>query len=750
MIFQNLITSFIVVIYFGFDLQSQTLAGQVKEGSTQENIPFAKVYILDLEVGTVSDSLGKFEFSIPLPSSVRLRVSMPGYESTIEKVESGNLNLLFLINPNHLEIEEVVVSGNQSTLQKFNVIHVETKKLTELNTIPGTNLMQIMEQIPGVYNASTGTGISKPVVRGMQGVRVVTMLNGLRLENQQWGGDHGMPITELGVGNVEVIKGPSSLLCGADALGGVIYFVDEPYAAINSSEYLGKVQFESASLSNRSSFLFKTSRNKLRLNMGGLYTNYADFLLPNGKFAKNSRFSDNVFRLSLGTNKNNWSMHLRYSFSRTRVGIPGHTHDSIINPLSFQVDQQERHRVLAVQYSSNHFFSFENKWFNKRNEVSLLVGQTLSRLREFADKITISSVGMDLFNTLLTFRYKYYLKENLTLIAGYQGMFQMNNNDPNAIEFLLPNAFTIDNGGFLIMNYEKRKWNFQGGLRFDQRVIQSLDEFKGQQPITRTYEGLNYSIGAVRSVKKNTFRLNLSSGFRAPHLSELLANGYHHGALRYEIGDSDLKAERAHQIDLTYEKKGEHLGLVFNPFVGLINDFIYLQPKDTVIAGLPVFEFQQYQLVKLSGVDLSIHYHPHFAHWIHWEGNFSYVDLKDKSDNYTSLIPQTRISNLLNFNFTESKRKFYFERISVQYSYLFEQTRVAQSESTSRSYQLVNASVDAKINGRVTIDLKAGVRNLLNENYIDHLSRLKNIGLPHPGRNFFLSATFQLIDFKAK
>jgi iron complex outermembrane recepter protein len=750
MIWKNLIAAFIAVIFFGFDLQSQTLSGQIKDGATQENIPYATISILDLEVGTVADSLGKFEFSIPLPESVRLRVSMLGYESTILKVNSGSLNLLILMNSNHLEIEEVVVSGNQSTLQKFNVIHVETKKLSELNAIPGTNLMQLLEQIPGVYNSSTGMGISKPVIRGMQGVRVVTMLNGLRLENQQWGGDHGMAVTEFGVGHVEVIKGPSSLLYGADALGGVVYFVDEPYAAINSSEYQVKSQFESASLGNRSSFLFKTSKNKLRINAGGLFSNHADYMLPNGKFAKNSRFGENVFRLSIGTNKKNWSMHLRYSFSRTRVGIPGHTHDTVIIPASFQVDQQERQRVLAVQYTTNHFLSFENKWFNKRNETTLLIGQTWSRLREFADKITISSVGMDLFNTLLTFRYKYYLKENLTLITGYQGMFQMNQNDPFAIESLLPNAFTMDNGGLAMLNFEKRKWNLQGGLRFDQRIINSLEPFKGQQEITRSFEGFNYAFGAVRSDKFNTFRINLSSGFRAPHLSELLANGYHHGALRFEIGDVNLKAERAHQIDLTYERKGEHLGLVLNPFIGLVNDFIYLQPRDLVIAGLPVFEFRQYESVRVSGIDFSVHYHPHFAHWIHWEGNFSYVDLKDKNGLYTSLIPQTRISNLVNFNFPDSKHKFQFEKITAQYSYLFEQSRVALVEAPSRSYQMVNVSLDAKYQGRMSIDVKVGVRNLLNENYIDHLSRLKNISLPHPGRNFFVSAAFQLVNFKTK
>ena len=743
-------TTFCVVIVFGFNLQAQTMTGQVKDAETLKNIPFAKVYVLDLDAGTIADSSGRFVFTIPLPESIRLRVSSIGYESAIVKTNSSINDLVVYLYPKHLELDEIVVSGNQSALQKYNVIHVETKKLSELNAIPGTNLMQSLEQIPGVYATSTGSGISKPVVRGMQGMRVVTLLNGLRLENQQWGGDHGMAVTELGVDHVEVIKGPSSLLYGADALGGVVYFVDEPYTPIHSSEYRVKTQFESVSLGNRSSVLYKTSGNKVRFVLGGLFSNHADYALPNSLYARNSRFGENVIRTSIGTNRKSWSMHVRYSFSRMRVGIPGHTHDSIIDPAEFQVSYQDRKRVLPVQYTTNHFLSFENKWFYKRNEVMLLIGQTWSRLTEFEDKITIPGVAMDLYNSIASFRNKYYLKENVSLISGYQGMWQMNVNNVDALDRLLPDATMLDNGVFVLLNYEKRKWNFQGGVRYDQRYIESKEEFKGQSPITKVYDGFNYSAGGVYSDKFNTYRVNVSSGFRAPHLSELLANGYHHGALRYENGDLDLKPEKAHQLDVTYERKGEHLGFLINPFIGLVNDYIYLQPLDTMMAGLPVFAYRQYSQVLINGIDLSVHWHPHFAHWLHWEGSFSYVDIQDRNGEYTSLIPQTRISNLIKANFPESKRKFYMEKISMQHIYLFEQSRVAVGEQTSASYQLLNASLDAKLKGKVPLELKLGVRNLLNENYIDHLSRLKNISLPHQGRNFFVSATFQIVSFKTK
>ena len=360
MILKNLTITLCVLVTFGFHLQAQTLSGQVKDAETLENVPFAKIYILDLEVGIVADSLGRFIFTMAMPESVRLRVSSIGYESVIVRVNSGSSDLTAYLYSKHLEIEEVVVSGNQSTLQKYNVIHVETRKLSELNSVPGTNLMQLLEQIPGVYNASTGSGIAKPVIRGMQGMRVLTMLNGLRLENQQWGGDHGMGISEVGIGSVEVIKGPASLLYGADALGGVLYYSDETYAAVNSQSIKVQSVFHSNTNGGTLRMLYKQSNQKFRFLMGGSYANHADFQLPNQKFAQNSRFNESVLKAALSWNGKNKVHHLRYSFNHVMSGLPGHTHDSILNPLEFQSDIQRRKQTIPAQFFDNHYLSFEN------------------------------------------------------------------------------------------------------------------------------------------------------------------------------------------------------------------------------------------------------------------------------------------------------------------------------------------------------------------------------------------------------
>jgi iron complex outermembrane receptor protein len=83
-------------------------------------------------------------------------------------------------------------------------------------------ISQNLSRLPGVNQLQTGVGISKPVIRGMSGTRILVSDLGLKQEGQQWGSDHGLELDPFGAEKIEVIKGPSTLLYGSDALGGVI------------------------------------------------------------------------------------------------------------------------------------------------------------------------------------------------------------------------------------------------------------------------------------------------------------------------------------------------------------------------------------------------------------------------------------------------------------------------------------------------------------------------------------------------
>jgi iron complex outermembrane receptor protein len=726
-----------------YNVFSQTVNGNIIDSITNKPVAFANILVIEIDLGVKADTEGNFSIQGKLPEKFTLKISALGYQTYILAQSIQTWKDKILLNPKHVELDEITVSGPQSSLQRENAIRIETRKLSELNSISNLNLGESLAQIPGVYNTSTGNAIAKPVVRGLQGIRVVSLLNGLRIENQQWGGDHGIGLTDLGIGTVEIIKGPASLLYGADALGGVIYYVDEAYAPQGKSELGFQTLNFSNTLGTVNKFQFKRSTGKSRFAVYGSYSNHADYQLSSGRFAENSRFSDYNLKLSYGINSSNWAMQVRYTLNGSRIGIPGHTHDSIIDFASFQSTERGRKLRIPVQIFMNNLLSVENKFFTKRGEINLLLGQTVNRLTEFEEKNTIPGIDMFLSNSLYHLKWKYSITERLSLVSGIQGMFQWIKNTNIGTEALLPNAFMLDNGVYSVFTYHQKKWSIQTGLRMDQRIVKSISEFNGISSLNRNFESVNFSAGWVRPSEYHTYRINVSSGFRSPHLSELMSNGLHHGTLRYEIGDVNLKNERATQIDLSYELQNEHFQLIINPFYNYIDNFITITPSDSFVDGLPVFFYKQKPLVHLYGSDLSLHYHPHFAHWLHLESSFSMVQAEDNLGNDIALIPQNRISSNVKFSFNE-RPIFYIEEIVLQHQFFAEQNRVAVYETSSSAYHLLNISCNMKWNLNSPIYIGVGVKNILNEVYIDHLSRLKNIQMPHPGRNFYVSLKINL------
>lgn len=719
---------------------AQEIQGTIKDENSKAAIPFCPVQLVDLGISTLSDSIGNFSFKGKFPKSVRIQAASYGYDSKIEEVQfvSEVLRVEILLVPRHIEVEGVIVEAQRGIIQKEITAPVEHKSISELNEIRSTNLGEAISQIPGVQIISTGTGISKPVIRGLSGSRVLTYLNSQRLENQQWGGDHGMGLTELGIGSVEVIKGPATLLYGADALGGVLYFIDESFSKQGSTEVNVRSQFESVSLGTSNQLAIKQSNSKIRWNLYGGINSFADYQLPNGLYAKNSRYSDKLGKITVGFGRGNWVSSIRANFIQSVLGIPGHTHDTVITPALFQSKKSERAAEIPQQNNINTTLSWENKWFVGKNEYHATVGHHYNQLTEFEEKVTIPGIDMQLNTSSYNLRYKRKMNVKNSFQIGLQGLHQLNKNSTKAEERLIPNARTIDNGVFALYNSIYRRFTSQVGVRYDVRSIATVNDtvsFGG------VYQSFTFSGGTVYSTKKTVVRFNISSGFRAPHTSELLANGVHHGTLRYEVGNSNLKNEQAIQFDLATEFTGEHLAIVVNPFYNQLFNFIYINPTNGIKEGLPVYQYEQSKNAQLYGGDLGIHYHPHFAHWLHLEHTVSFVEGKINSSEYLPLIPQTKFNTQVKFAF-KNRSKFHLENIVIQHSYYEAQRHVAVYETTSKGFHLVNIGLNFKNEVRLPFELSLGVKNATNTAAINHLSRLKTIGLPQPGINGYVSILF--------
>ena len=730
-----------LVLFLSVSFYAQVII-EVKDSSEAIPLKNVQIFVVELDQIMYTNSSGKAIFSPGKLFEYQLRISASGFEGKIITYKEGNLVKINLLR-SHIDLHEVTLSGTINQRQDQNPFHIESRKISELSLHAPMNMGEILAKIPGVYQSSLGYGISKPVIRGMQGMRIVSLVNGLRIEGQQWGGDHGMGMAELGIGSVEVIKGPSSLLYGADALGGVIYYNDVPFASAKSYDIQLQTLFNSNTMGTVNRAILKTSGQKWRLLVAGSYANHADFKLPNQLFAKNSRFDESVLKASISFNAKRSVHHLRYTYNNTITGIPGHTEDTIVDYSIFQVSEQKRKYELPAQFFSNHYFSNENKWYFKHNEFIALFGFTSNQLIEYDEIVTIPSLSVTLNNFLYTIKWTKKWSNNIKSVSGIQGMAQTNRNATNASDTLIPNSNTVDNGFFSTWIFERTKWNFQGGVRYDLRSLNSLHSFNNNPSLARIYNGLNISIGSIYKAPNLLVKQAISTGFRAPHLTELLSNGFHHGALRFEIGDINLKPERASQYDVTLEYSKEHLVVILNPFVNYIQNYIYLQPIDSMVEGIKVFEYRQQNQVLFYGADIGFHYHPHFAHKLHWETSFSYVNAYSGSDSSISLIPQPRFSNTLRLDLNLGKI-VKFKDLALTHTLCLPQNNIAYNETKSAAYHLVDFSASIEYSKKSRISLNLGVKNILNQQYIDHLSRLKNIAMYAPSRTYFISMQWQI------
>jgi iron complex outermembrane receptor protein len=743
---KNLI--FGLAVFCGFPiLAQQGIKGLVRDAQSQLPLQNVIVSVPAFQIQVRTDSNGVFIFPFTWSEQQVLRLRHPDYQVLDTLVSDASSSLSFGMQLGHMTTEEVTVSGQQVALRHKSTVPIEVRNLKDLQLSGGLNVSELLTKIPGVYVSSLGNGIAKPVIRGMQGMRVVTLVNGVRLEGQQWGGDHGMGIGELGLGTAEVIKGPASVLYGADALGGVVYLADESFAQIGRQELYVQQKWNQNTSGSTSSLLYKKSSGNRRFLVAGSYANHADFQLPNGLYAKNARFHEWVGKASYSWFKPNQFHVLRYAFNNTVAGIPGHTHDTLVTPESFQVPIQARRYSLPAQFFTNQLLSYEFKRFWNGQDVHLLLGQTHNRLVEYDEKVSKPFMDMDLLNSVYQAKWtKKWAAQQL--IIGAAGMLQLNLNAPIAEDQLLPNATTFDQGLFGLYKLELREQHLlQIGLRQDIRWIET---HANNVSLKKWYASPNLSAGWSWQVNQNQrHRINFSSGFRAPHLSELLADGFHHGALRYEIGDVNLVPERSLQLDWATDWSTEHGSITINPYHAWVKDYIYIQPNGTSIDGIPVFTYEQLNKGRLYGLDLSAHYHPHWLHNLHWEGNFSYIQFVSTQDSAISLLPPTRLQNELQYHW-DFNRYIKKLELSLSHTWIAAQTSVAFQETTSDSYHLININARLYLEKQGTWILQTGVRNLTNSTYIDHLSRLKNIGMPGPGRHFYVSLKYQVEQINKK
>lgn len=695
--------------------------------------PISDVTILILSTSTAYKSTtdGSFLLNEDIPKSTNLYFSKEGYKSQTVNYSNDD-SLMVKLSELHVNIDEVEISSINHKLSANQTLNIQSRKIAQLNE-SSFNLVESLSKITGVDQTTTGNGIQKVVVRGLSGMRVVTLMNGTRIENQQWGSDHGIGFTDLGLDKVELVKGPASIIFGADALGGAIYFSDEsfnnkPLQAMLTSN------FESSSMFHNNQLALKWSLRGFKNNTYLEYGSAGDYQLPNKTYLFNSRFSQMAFKTAFGYNSKRWVMNLRYQYNQNTMGIPAHTHgaeptlDELTSP-----NRDVREPTRPTQFNSLHLLNIESSLYFNENTLKLILANSNNRLEEF-EAWTIPYIDVYLNSTQLSLVFTKPISKKLKWSIGSQSSFQMNLNQPKAISQLIPNTTTKDIGFYSLLEYtSENQLSSQLAVRGDNRTI-SLND----QTFSKQYNAFSLSYGIAKQINAHHIRMSFSSAFRTPNFYELLADGFHHASRRYEIGDNGLKIEKGNQFDLSYEWTDNHLEFIINPFYHIISDYISLNPLDSVIENTPVFVYEQYDNVHLKGVEMNLHFHPHFAHQLHFDLGLSLLEGKNLDGGFLALMPANNIKTIIRYLFDKTAKPLRLNTVFIEYAHYIQQKNVAINEETTDSYNLLDGGLSFSFNKQAIFDITLGVKNITNTTYVPHLSNLKSFMIPNPGRSFFI------------
>ena len=731
--------NFIIALITGFSamVNSQNkLSGTITDDN---NLPLSgvSVFVSGINKETISDESGKYTLTLP-EGNLPVTFSCLGFIAVTKTVNiSGDITLNIVMEENIHLIDEIIVSTPFNRLQSQNVMKVEHAGMKSLRQNGITTLVEGLAAIPGVSQVSTGISIGKPVIRGLSSNRVLVYSQGVRLENQQFGDEHGLGLNDSGIESVEVIKGPASLLYGSDALGGVLYFNPEKFAEAKTFRTDISQKYYSNTLGSNVSIGMKGSTENWKFLGRGSYSSHADYAIPSGKRVTNTRFDEMDFKSGIGYSNSKFSSVLRYNFNRLDLGIP---EDGIA------IQSESHEATYPKQAVDNHIVSLHNKLYFKGSTLDVDLGYIFNDRSEFEDSdIAILQMKLQTFNYALKYHLPKYGK--FESIIGIQGMHQKNKNFGE--EYLIPDAAINDVGIFGTTNYEWKSNALQAGLRYDNRKITTtehgiIDEGGYFPMVNRSFDSFNASLGYKTNIQKETIlRLNIASGFRAPNLAELTSNGVHEGTNRYEVGNPSLSNEQNLQTDINVEYTGSHFGFFVNGFYNHISDYIYAAPTGEVIDENDVYAYIQNDAY-LYGGEAGIHLHPHPLDWLHIESSFETVTGKKSEGDYLPLVPANSWNNTIRTEFKIQKwLSEGFARVNVAST--FAQKNVGGYEVASDGYTLVNASFGGKIKiGKTFFEVSFSGNNLFDQTYIAHLSRLKPDGIPNMGRNVVFGINFSL------
>ena len=653
-----------------------------------------------------------------------------------------------------VELDEVVLSLPFNQTLGKSVIKVDKINFNDLNPILQQYISKSISKLPGVSILSTGPGVSKPSIRGLSYDRVVVYSQGVRLENQQWGDEHGIGVSTSGINSIEVIKGPSYVLYGSDAMGGVLYIEPERYSNDFSVDYMGFYNSNYNGITNNLGI--KGSSGKFSYLARANMVDNQSFSTPDGE-VENTWFKENDIQAGLKYETEKFSSDLRLSMNFSELGLPhmeegDDDHDD--HDEEGHDDHDEEGHEDHYQELSHTTLTWVNTFdLGNDHELNVTLGRQLNDRKEFGGheeeeghddheeeghddhdeegheghEEGEAELDMELSTNTLDISLVMPQSENLNLTIGANILSQENKNFGH--EELIPDAEKKDFGLYALGQITMENGAALLGVRYDNRSISS-------DMGSADFSNFNGSVGIKRDFKNSSLRFNIGSGYRAPNLIELFADGVHHGTFRYEKGNVSLVAEKSFQTDISFDINNEDSSVSFNLFYNDISDYIYISPSRDRMDGFAVFNYMQ-QDSELYGGEISFDKKTGFD-WLSYNTSLEYIFAESADGEALPFISPLTFNQVFNIDFSSN---YSFE---IDFLAKAKQGRVSMFEEETDGYSILNLSGNW-MTSFLENDLNIfwSVNNVFDKEYYDHLSRFKTAGIEEMGRNISVGLKYK-------
>ena len=607
----------------------------------------------------------------------------------------------------------------------------------------------------GISSNQFGAGSSRPVIRGQDGPRIKILQNSSEnIDVSTLSPDHAVTVDPALAKQVEVIRGPSTLLFGAGTVGGLVNVTDSKLpTAMPEKGYEGNVGLRYNTGSDEKLATAGVTLglgDQVALRVEGLKREANDYIAPDYVHeGEKERRVDNTFAKGQTVNVGlSWIYDrgftgISYSNRQDQYGLPGHSHEyesCHLHGLSLHCGEHDHDEDEHDDHDHDHAHE-AGPWIDLKSErydVRTELDDPFAGFKKLRAQASYTDYQHDEIeeDTIAT-RFKN---------KGYDGRLELVHNPLGAWEgvigtqygqqkleltgeeaFLAPNT-TKKWSVFALEHAQLNDVHVELAARVDQQKIDIDDSSK------KDFDGSAFSVsGAANWEFAPNYKLSLVTSHqeRLPLAQELYADGGHFATNTYELGNDQLSKEKSNNVELGFHYDDNTFDYHVHVYHNWFDDYIYAQTLDRY----KDFRLVQYaqDKAKFYGAEAEAGYQISPIYKLSVFGD--YVRGKIDNDN-APRVPAGRLGTKLNADFDDHWSG------SAEYYHVFQQDKIAAYETDSQSYNMLNLGVAYSGNYSNVSDYRVflNANNLLDDQVYQHASFLSTI--PQVGRNFSVGVNF--------